>query len=203
MPGPTLLSGHAPFLLLLFLVLGDRDAAPGFAEALAGHVAVALLGPQPARVVVLPALLDEAATMALHGQRRAPFRVAEVLGPHVGLGSSPLPAGAVGSSDVALAEELQGALWLALLQLVPVVEWLISAPPDGVPVEAGRLAGQAEQVHLQRQGVHVGRQPVGAHLQLAVLVEQRLLRLALVLADLGAAPGLLGPGVLEGRVRGV
>ena len=126
-----------------------------------------------------------------------------MLGPHVGLGSSPLPAGAVGSSDVALAEELQGALWLALLQLVPVVEWLVSAPPDGVPVEAGRLAGQAEQVHLQRQGVHVGRQPVRAHLQLAVLVEQRLLRLALVLADLGAAPGLLGPGVLEGRVRGV
>lgn len=42
-----------------------------------------------------------------------------------------------------------------------------------------------------------------SYLQLAVLVEQRLLRLALVLADLGAAPGLLGPGVLEGGIRGV
>ena len=93
MPGPTLLSGHAPFLLLLFLVLGDRDAAPGFAEALAGHVAVALLGPQPARVVVLPALLDEAATVAFMASDELLFGLPKCLAHTSGWAPAPCPPG--------------------------------------------------------------------------------------------------------------
>lgn len=94
-----------------------------------------------------------------------------------------------------MAEKLERTLGLPLLHLAPVVVELISAPPYVLPVEARRLAGQAQQVHLQRERVHVGGEAVGGDLQLA---QRRLLCLALVLADLGTAAGLLGPRALEG-----
>lgn len=68
MAGPALLSGYAPFFFLLLLVFGDWDVASGFIKALTGHIAVALLGSQPSRVIVLSAFLHEAATVRLHGQ---------------------------------------------------------------------------------------------------------------------------------------
>lgn len=69
MAGPALLSGYAPFLLLLLLlVFGDWHVASGFIKALTGHIAVALLGSQPSRVIVLSAFLHEAATVPFHGQ---------------------------------------------------------------------------------------------------------------------------------------
>lgn len=78
-PGTALRRGHPAFLFLF--VLGNFEASPGLGEALVGHVAVALLGAKPPRVVVLSAVLDEAASVPLHGQRGAPFRVAEMLSP--------------------------------------------------------------------------------------------------------------------------
>ena len=65
---PTLLSGHSPFLFFLLLIFGDLDTASSFTKALTGHIAVALLGSQPARVVVLSAFLDEATDVPFQGQ---------------------------------------------------------------------------------------------------------------------------------------
>lgn len=139
--------------------------------------------------------------MPLQGHWWASLRVAEVLGPHVRLGSCSLPSWTVGRSDVALAEKLQRTLGLVLLHLIPIMKGLFPAPPNGVPVEAGRLAGQTEEIHLHWQGVHISWEPVRTHLQLAVLVQHGFLCLALVLADFGTAARLLGSGVLEGGVR--
>lgn len=80
---------------------------------------------------------------------------------------------------------------------------LVPAPPQVLPVEARRLAGQAQQIHLQGQRVHVGGEAVGGDLQLVARAARSLLAFPLVLADLGAAAGLLGSRALESRVGGV
>lgn len=80
---------------------------------------------------------------------------------------------------------------------------LIPAPPQVLPVEAWRLAGQAQQIHLQGQRVHVSREAVGGDLQLVAWTARPLLAFPLVLADLGAAAGLLGSRTLESRIGGV
>lgn len=199
-PGAALRRRHPALLFLL--VLGDFETPPGLGEALVGHVAVALLRAKPPRVVVLPAVLDEAAAVALHRQRGAPLRVAEMFRPQIRLRAWDL-AGVVGGPYVALAEKLQRALGLTLLHFAPVVIELVPAPPQVLPVEARRLAGQAQQIHLQGQRVHVGGEAVGGDLQLAAGAARPLLAFPLVLADLGAAAGLLGSRALESRVGGV
>jgi len=199
-PGAALRRRHPAFLLLF--VLGDLETASGLGEALVGHVAVALLRAKPPRVVVLSAVLDEAATVALHRQRGAPLRVAEMFRPQIRLRARDL-TGVIGGPDVALAEKLQGALRLTLLHFAPVVVELVPAPPHVLPVEARRLAGQAQQIHLQRERVHVGGEAVGGDLQLVAGAACPLLALPLVFADLGAAAGLLGSRALESRVGGV
>lgn len=78
-PGAALRRWHPAFLFLF--VLGDFETPSGLGEALVGHVAVALLRAKPPRVVVLSAVLDEAAAVALHRQRGAPLRVAEMFRP--------------------------------------------------------------------------------------------------------------------------